>query len=196
VLLEALLERLLTPFDVDQVLRALTVRDFRVQCRLRNLSPAGSQETLKERLKEHMLATGDFLLRAENGEALAATPAMAGMSSDDAAVGYARNNYVRSEGQNVGNFLTDRASSRVLAPPGGQSSIVFGDDSAPLAPRDNVMYSPSRGPTRLDSFGQQGSNNKNNYSRPGGQNVGNFLTDRSSSRISNPPGGHCQITFG
>ena len=82
---------------------------------------------------------------------------MAGMSSDDAATGYARNNYVRSEGQNVGNFLTDRASSRVLAPPGGQSSIVFGDDSAPLAPRDNVMYSPSRGPTRLDSFGQQGA---------------------------------------
>jgi len=45
-------------------------------------------------------------------------------------------------------------------------------------------------------FCQQGANNKNNYSRPGGQNVGNFLTDRSSSRISNPPGGHCQITFG
>jgi SPIRAL1-like protein len=36
------------------------------------------------------------------------------------------NNYARPEGQNVGNFLTDRASSRVLAPPGGASQISFG----------------------------------------------------------------------
>lgn len=36
------------------------------------------------------------------------------------------NNYHRSEGQNVGNFMTDRSSSRVLAPPGGRSQISFG----------------------------------------------------------------------
>ena len=36
------------------------------------------------------------------------------------------NNYVRSEGQNVGNFLSGRPTSRVLAPPGGKSSITFG----------------------------------------------------------------------
>ena len=36
------------------------------------------------------------------------------------------NNYHRSEGQNVGNFMTDRNSSRVMAPPGGRSSISFG----------------------------------------------------------------------
>jgi hypothetical protein len=41
--------------------------------------------------------------------------------------GFAKNNYTRPEGQNVGNFLSDRNSSRVLAPPGGGSSIVFGD---------------------------------------------------------------------
>lgn len=34
---------------------------------------------------------------------------------------------VGAEGQNVGNFLTDRPSSRVLAVPGGISQIVFGD---------------------------------------------------------------------
>jgi hypothetical protein len=28
--------------------------------------------------------------------------------------------------QNLGNFMTDRNSSRVLAPPGGASSIRFG----------------------------------------------------------------------
>jgi SPIRAL1-like protein len=35
------------------------------------------------------------------------------------------NNYVRSNSQNVGNFLTGRNSSRVLAPPGGASSGIF-----------------------------------------------------------------------
>ncbi len=33
------------------------------------------------------------------------------------------NNYGRPEGQNVGNFLTDRNSSRVLAPPGERPSV-------------------------------------------------------------------------
>lgn len=37
-----------------------------------------------------------------------------------------RNNYHRAGGQNVGNFLTGRNTSRVLAPPGGQSQISFG----------------------------------------------------------------------
>lgn len=36
-----------------------------------------------------------------------------------------KNNYVRPEGQNVGNFVTDRPSSRVLAPPGGHSCVQF-----------------------------------------------------------------------
>ena len=33
------------------------------------------------------------------------------------------NNFVRPEGQNVGNFLGDRPSSRVLAAPGGNSNF-------------------------------------------------------------------------
>ena len=39
---------------------------------------------------------------------------------------HASNNYSRPEGQNVGNFMTERNSSRVLAPPGGASQISFG----------------------------------------------------------------------
>ena len=34
------------------------------------------------------------------------------------------NNYGRPEGQNVGNFLTNRNSSRVLAPPGEARSQI------------------------------------------------------------------------
>jgi SPIRAL1-like protein len=36
------------------------------------------------------------------------------------------NNYARPSGQNTGNFLTDKPSSRVLAPPGGRTSITLG----------------------------------------------------------------------
>jgi len=36
------------------------------------------------------------------------------------------NNYARPDGQNVGNFITDRPSSRVLKAPGGGSPITLG----------------------------------------------------------------------
>ena len=41
-----------------------------------------------------------------------------------------RNNYGRAEGQNVGNFMTGRNSSRVLAPPGGGSSFSLANDGS------------------------------------------------------------------
>lgn len=43
------------------------------------------------------------------------------------------NNYHRPEGQNVGNFLTERPVSRVLNVPGGSSQIVFGSEEAAAA---------------------------------------------------------------
>ncbi|XP_076940197.1 protein SPIRAL1-like 1 [Bidens hawaiensis] len=40
------------------------------------------------------------------------------------------NNYHRADGQNCGNFITDRPSTKVHAAPGGNSSLgyLFGDD--------------------------------------------------------------------
>ncbi|CAL4892103.1 unnamed protein product [Urochloa decumbens] len=35
------------------------------------------------------------------------------------------NNYMRAEGQNCGNFLTDRPSTKVQAAPGGGSSLDY-----------------------------------------------------------------------
>uniref|UniRef100_A0A1J3EWF3 Protein SPIRAL1-like 1 n=1 Tax=Noccaea caerulescens TaxID=107243 RepID=A0A1J3EWF3_NOCCA len=35
------------------------------------------------------------------------------------------NNYIRADGQNTGNFLTDRPSTKVHAPPGGGSSLDY-----------------------------------------------------------------------
>lgn len=55
-----------------------------------------------------------------NGEPCPSVPASAtGAPAPAAADANAlQNNYSRPEGQNVGNFITDRPTSRVLAPPG------------------------------------------------------------------------------
>lgn len=204
----------MTPDEIDRLLRQVLLKDMRTQCRLRCLSPAGGKEQLSDRLKEHMLATGDFSLKNENGDDLVVT-GIAGTSSTDVAKGFAQNNYMRPSGQqNVGNFITDRASSRVLAPPGGVTSIVFGDASNPCpnisipSPRQRhqVPLSPQAKagiaagiPTPPPGSLSAGANQKadNNYARPAGQNVGNFLTDKRSTKVAGcTPGGSSQIIFG
>lgn len=192
----------MTPLDVDIMLRGLQLKDLRVQTRVRGLSPAGGVEALRERLKETMLQTGDFALKTETGENQVIVDAVAGSTRADTVDGKLQNNYARPGGQqNVGNFLSERNSSRVLAPPGGVSQIVFGD----AEPAGSTKFSGrSRGSTPADSFnpitgesagGQIGSTN-NNYHRSAGQNVGNMITDRPSSRVLAPPGGHSQIVLG
>ena len=86
--------------------------------------------------------------------------------------------------------MTDRNTSRVLAPPGGASQIVFGGDDS----SDKKPLSAAPASNNIITGDSAGSNN--NYSRPAGQNVGNFMTDRNSSRVLAPPGGASQITFG
>lgn len=50
----------MSPDDVDKMLKAMMLKDLRIQCRARGLSPAGGKEQLHDRLKERMLATGDL----------------------------------------------------------------------------------------------------------------------------------------
>jgi SPIRAL1-like protein len=45
--------------DVDKMLKPVLLKDLRIQCRVRGISPAGGKEQLTERLKEHMIATND-----------------------------------------------------------------------------------------------------------------------------------------
>ena len=45
--------------DVETVLKALLLKDLRIQCRARQLSPAGGKEALIEKLKDEMLRSGD-----------------------------------------------------------------------------------------------------------------------------------------
>jgi SPIRAL1-like protein len=45
--------------DIDKMLKPVLLKDLRIQCRARGLSPAGGKEQLTERLKEDMIATND-----------------------------------------------------------------------------------------------------------------------------------------
>lgn len=178
--------------DVDKLLKPVLLKDLRIQCRARGLNPAGGKEQLTERLKEHMIATNDFTMRTETGEVINSGEVTCGLSTGDVEGGNLRNNYSRPEGQNVGNFISDRPTSRVLAAPGGASSIVFGtEDAAPAAQAPRTGRAP--GALAPSSDHQTSSNN---YARPDGQNCGNFLTDRKAVKVHAPPGGASQIHFG
>lgn len=46
--------------EIDDILRPLLLKDLRIQCRARDLNPAGGREALVERLRQHMLDSGDM----------------------------------------------------------------------------------------------------------------------------------------
>lgn len=92
-------------------IRAMMIAELRELCRAHGLSPAGAKGTLVDRLVD-AIASGSIRVMVANRGA-------SGVVADV-------NNYGRAEGQNVGNFMTGRNSSRVLAPPGGGSSFSLG----------------------------------------------------------------------
>ena len=96
-------------------IKAMMHGELRALCREHGLSPAGAKETLVERVVQAMHCGQARVMVANKGAC--------GVSS----VG---NNYGRAEGQNVGNFMTGRNSSGVLAPPGGGSSFSLANDGS------------------------------------------------------------------
>lgn len=46
--------------SLNDALKHLMMKDLRIQCRARGITPAGGREALIERLKEHMLDTNDL----------------------------------------------------------------------------------------------------------------------------------------
>ncbi|KAK9916510.1 hypothetical protein WJX75_003536 [Coccomyxa subellipsoidea] len=188
------------PIALDDSLKGLLLKDLRIQCRARGVSPAGSRESLIQRIKEHMIETQDYTMKAEGTVPEPAAQTGSGPGAFGVGEGPHGNNYGRPEGQNVGNFLTDRPSSRVLAAPGGASQIFFGEDvpeaKKAALPTVNIDATGSNSLYMGAKHEDTGASKSNNYGRPEGQNVGNFLTDRSSSRVLAPPGGASQIFFG
>ncbi|CAI9111733.1 OLC1v1012027C1 [Oldenlandia corymbosa var. corymbosa] len=102
---------------------------------------------------------------------------------------------------------------------GGQSSLgyLFGNGEAPqptapttaeaapkaeappaesnVATRKAAGASPPAEPTKRIPAGIQGGNMANNYHRADGQNSGNFLTDRPSTKVHAAPGGGSSLGY-
>ena len=102
--------------NVAASVKKMLLKDLRTELRAHGLNPAGGKETLVERLLEHLNGTGAEI-QSEGFKPAAMEMNMERRPS---------NNYHRPEGQNVGNCLTDRNSSKVLAPPGGASTFSLG----------------------------------------------------------------------
>lgn len=111
----------MVPAD-KKYIQGLTVQELRVVLRERKLNPAGSQGALVERLLDSIAGGAPPLMIAPKQKA-------GGMTSTAIS-----NNYARNEGQNMGNFLTERPSTRVGHHPGGASQIVFGEEAPAQAP--------------------------------------------------------------
>ncbi|XP_057952409.1 protein SPIRAL1-like 2 isoform X2 [Malania oleifera] len=101
---------------------------------------------------------------------------------------------------------------------GGQSSLgyLFGSGEAPKAATSNAEVVPNEGPAASNKTspksaaapppvdihkqtpaGIQGNtaNNTNNYFRADGQNCGNFITDRPSTKVHSAPGGGSSLGY-
>lgn len=96
-----------------------------------------------------------------------------------------------------------RTSSRVLEEPGGKSSVQLWD-----SPKRKVQKTGEK----KEFMSHESSNvyakeekevscnpmavSSNVYANGNSQNTGNFLTDRPTSKVSQPPGGKSSIQFG
>ena len=105
----------------------MNVKDLRVQCRRAGVSPAGGREALQERLQEAVShgfqvdvarpGTAEDIQARSQMYARAGAPEPRGIGfgaevPQGDGFGTNNNNYSRPDSQNVGNFLTDRPSSR------------------------------------------------------------------------------------
>mmetsp|Transcript_2168 Transcript_2168/g.5089 ORF Transcript_2168/g.5089 Transcript_2168/m.5089 type:complete len:112 (-) Transcript_2168:266-601(-) len=106
-----------------------------------------------------------------------------------------------------------RTTSRVTNEPGGKSSVQLGWDSPKTKePKDNrkekenfmqVVGSATASKPNTNkiedkakgtSSGRKGVSS-NSYASGSSQNTGNVITDRPTSRVTQPPGGRSSISF-
>ncbi|XP_042475465.1 protein SPIRAL1-like 5 isoform X1 [Macadamia integrifolia] len=87
---------------------------------------------------------------------------------------------------------------------GGQSSLgyLFGSDQQPNAsPASPVVYKPPWGDDNsterapIVSAPSSKSNRSNNYPRAHGQNVGNIITERPTTKVQSVPGGDSSLGY-
>ena len=109
-------------------LKRMPLSELRTLCRRHSLQPAGCKDALVERLEDWMMMNNNNNTGVEISHVFDATRAAPGTTrgrENNNNKNNNNNNYARATSQNVGNFLTERPTSRVLAPPGGASSGIF-----------------------------------------------------------------------
>ncbi len=85
-----------------------------------------------------------------------------------------------------------RTSSRIMEEPGGKSSVQLGWEESPEPKQKKEKFSND------SNFGKvrRVTVSSNAYANGHSQNTGNVLTDRPTSKVTQPPGGRSSITFG
>ncbi|KAI5073719.1 hypothetical protein GOP47_0011732 [Adiantum capillus-veneris] len=84
---------------------------------------------------------------------------------------------------------------------GGQSSLgyLFGSDEPPKAAPSGTTGAPPTGAASAVKEStpppNQLGSNPNNYHRADGQNTGNFITDRPSTKVHSAPGGGSSLGY-
>ncbi len=89
-----------------------------------------------------------------------------------------------------------RTSSRVTEEPGGKSSVQLSWESSPEPKQKKEKFSNDSNTTFQPNFARRVTVSSNAYANGHSQNTGNVLTDRPTSKVTQPPGGRSSITFG
>merc|ERR1719443_431332 len=92
--------------------------------------------------------------------------------------GVSSNRFACGSNQNQGNVITDRSTTRLHQAPGGNSSIDLSD---------NGLGSASKVPPLPGTA--------NRFANGSNQNQGNWMTDRSTTRLHQAPGGNSSISL-
>jgi len=117
------------------------------------------------------------------------------------------NSWASGVNQNSGNFISERSSTRIHQGPGGKTSICLGHDDGPQVPdRPRTGDKPVATPQvpvyapqaeKLDApMGGARGVSSNLWASGANQNAGNFISERSSTRIHAAPGGNSTLTLG
>ncbi|CAN0247012.1 unnamed protein product [Phaeothamnion confervicola] len=126
------------------------------------------------------------------------------------------NAFAVGSNQNAGNFLTDKPTTRVRAPPGGASTFSISGNSEPEAtprqrfpnqkPEVNAAAAAAAAaataangyvPVAVAANAQPVQRTSANaFATGSNQNAGNFLTDKPTTRVHAPPGGRTSICLG
>jgi len=142
---------------------------------------------------------------------------LSGGSSSSSAEPVSSNKFASGANMNAGNFISERSTTRLHAPPGGRSEMagVFGDmapsagpepvratgappaareeDTMPIVDKTNVFQQQQQ---KQDLGLGKKHQSANAFASNSNQNSGNVLTDRPTTRVHAPPGGRSSILFG